>query len=121
MESLHITMKTTCTKSIFSGIKLPNNGHLILHLLYADDVIFAGEGTHTNIKNISRILRCFQVSSGLKINFHKSNVIGLCVENNETKSWAIELGCLVDSFPFMHLGVPVGTNMSRKKYWQPVI
>nr|KAJ0212228.1 hypothetical protein LSAT_V11C400198280 [Lactuca sativa] len=104
-KSMDIAMKTACSKSIFSRIKLPNNGPLISHLLYADDVIFVGEGSHTNIKNISRILRCFQVSSELKVNFHKSKAIGLCVEKSETRSWAIELECLVESLPFMYLGV----------------
>lgn len=86
VDSMNITMKTASAKSIFNGIKLPNKGPLISYLLYADDVIFVGEGNHSNIKNISRILRCSQVSSGLKVNFHKSKVIGLCVENSETRS-----------------------------------
>nr|KAJ0217272.1 hypothetical protein LSAT_V11C300123850 [Lactuca sativa] len=121
MDILNIAMRTASTKSIFSDIKLPNNGPLISHLLYADNVIFVGEGTHVNIKNIAKILRCFQVSLGLKVNFHKSKVIGLCVENCETRRWAIELRYLVESLLFMDLGVSVGANMSRKKYWQPVI
>lgn len=121
MEVMNITMKTVCSKSIFSGIKLPNNRPLISHVLYADIVIFVGEGTQEIIKNIYRVLRCFQVSSGLKVNFCKSKIARICFDDSETRMWAIDIGYLVDSLPFMHFGVIAGTGMVRKKHWQLII
>lgn len=32
-----------------------------------------------------------------------------------------DLGCMVGSFPFLYLGVPVGANMKHRKHWKPII
>lgn len=71
MERLNVAMKGACNKSIFHGIKLPYDGPTISHLFYTDDAIFVGDWDGCSIRNLARILRCFQVSSGLKVNFHK--------------------------------------------------
>ncbi|KAL4591835.1 hypothetical protein LXL04_004808 [Taraxacum kok-saghyz] len=39
----------------------------------------------------------------------------------ESRRMARILGCLEGSFPFKHLGVPVGANMGLKKNWQPIV
>lgn len=62
MEGLNVFMKIVCNKSILSGIKIPNNGPMLSHVLYVDDAIFVGDGTRSNIKNIAQIFGCFQVS-----------------------------------------------------------
>ena len=40
----------------------------IPHLQYADDVVLFGECDTSNIKNIIKLLDCFHVVSGLKMN-----------------------------------------------------
>lgn len=80
-----------------------------------------GDWTKNNIKNLARILRCFHIASGLKVNFNKSKVFGVGVSIQETTRWALPLGCEPSSLPFNYLGVPVGANMNLKKNWQPVI
>lgn len=72
MEGLNTTMNTTCEKGLFKGIKIPHDDILLSHIFYVDNTLFIGEMSKENIKNLSRILRCFHVSSGLKVNFHKS-------------------------------------------------
>lgn len=80
-----------------------------------------GEWSQDNIKNLARVLRCFQVASGLKVNFNKSRVFGIGVDEQEVLRGAAPLGCKPDSLPFTYLGVPVGANMKFKKHWKPVI
>ena len=121
MEGLSIAMNTACQKGLFKGLTIPNNGPTISHLLYADDALFIGEWTQNNIQNLARILRCFHVTSGLKVNFHKSRVFGIGTSLLETSNWARPLGCDPSSLPFTYLGVPVGANMNLKKNWKPVI
>ncbi|GJR72076.1 RNA-directed DNA polymerase, eukaryota [Tanacetum coccineum] len=60
-------------------------------------------------------------SSGLKINFHKSKLMGVGVNSNEVESVANLVGCSIFSSPFKYLGVIVGDNMSRLKPWEYVI
>ncbi|KAI3501185.1 hypothetical protein L1887_29047 [Cichorium endivia] len=121
MEGLNIAIKTASEKSLIQGIKLPHNGPSISHLFYADDAVFVGNWNRESIKNLSAVLKCFYISSGLKVNFLKSRLFGIGVSSLELQSMAHSLGCAVGSFPFIYLGVPVGANMGLKKHWQPII
>nr|KAJ0222802.1 hypothetical protein LSAT_V11C200073610 [Lactuca sativa] len=121
MEGLSVALKTACNKGLFKGVLIPGNGPIISHLLYADDALFLGEWSRSNLKNLARILRCFHISSGLKVNYHKSKVFGIGVSATETVHWANLLGCAAGALPFDYLGVPVGANMNLIKNWKPII
>ncbi|XP_023770251.1 uncharacterized protein LOC111918865 [Lactuca sativa] len=121
MEGLSIAVKSAYQQSLFKGIQLPNNGPCLTHLLYVDDAIFIGKWDKGCIKNLARILKCFHISSGLKVNFHKSRLFGIRVTEDELEEQAKILGCLKGVFPFSYLGVPVGANLSQKKNWRPII
>lgn len=112
MEGLSVALKTACDKGLFKGVPIPSNGSIVSHLLYADDALFLGEWSRSNLKNLARILRCFHISSGLKVNYHKSKVFGIGVSASETVHWANLLGCAAGALPFDYLGVPVGANMN---------
>lgn len=49
----------------------------ISHLFYADDTIFVGQWSKNNVYNIVRVLQCFLIASRLRINLHKSKLIGV--------------------------------------------
>nr|KAJ0203968.1 hypothetical protein LSAT_V11C500292530 [Lactuca sativa] len=74
-----------------------------------NDALFVGEWGEENIKNLARILRCFHVASGLRVNFKKSRVLGIGVEHQEVTSLAEPLGCEPSRLPFSYLGVPSKT------------
>lgn len=121
MEGLNIAIKSACEKSLIHGVKLPRDGPSISHLFYVDDAIFAGKWDRESIKNLSRILKCFHISSGLKVNFFKSRLFSVGVVNAILSETALVLGCLHRSFPFTYLGVPLGANMALKKYRKPIL
>lgn len=121
MEGLNIVMKTTCEKGLFSGLKLPIYGPIISHIFYANDALFIGESSISNIMNLARILRCFHTSSGLKVNLHKSKVFVVGALLQETSSLAHILGCEPSSLPFNYLGVLFEENMNLKRKWNPII
>ncbi|XP_023759766.1 uncharacterized protein LOC111908165 [Lactuca sativa] len=121
MEGLSVAMRSACELGIFQGIQIPNGGPKISHLLHADDALFIGEWSRNNISNLARILHCFHVSSGLKVNFNKSKVFGVGSDMQEVARWASTLGCEPSALPFTYLGVPVGANMNLKKNWEPII
>lgn len=72
-----------CNVGIFKGICTPNMGPTISHLFYADDALFVGEWSHINLLNLERILRCFNLASGLGVNFTKSKVFGVGVDASD--------------------------------------
>ncbi|KAJ0727756.1 putative RNA-directed DNA polymerase [Helianthus annuus] len=121
MEALTGVMKQATMVNLFKGIKCTNDGPVISHFLYADDVIFLGEWSTENASNLRRILRCFYLASGLKVNLAKSSVYGVGINQHEVQSMATFLGCKSGSFPFKHLGLVVGANMNLVKNWKPII
>lgn len=44
MEGLHVSMLEATRKGYFNGVTLPNNGPVLSHLMYSDDVIFWAVG-----------------------------------------------------------------------------
>ncbi|GJX38825.1 RNA-directed DNA polymerase, eukaryota [Tanacetum coccineum] len=87
------------------------------HLFYADDAMFIGEWSEHNLHNIVKVLNCFHLASGLKINIAKSQVLGVRVSQNVVLQAANGIGCAVLNTPFRYLGVTVGECMSQKSAW----
>nr|GFB64811.1 RNA-directed DNA polymerase, eukaryota [Tanacetum cinerariifolium] len=101
---------------LFKGIQIQGSV-AISHLFYADDAIFIGELSDSNLENIVKILKCFFLASGLKINIQKSQVLGVGVPRNIVNQAALLIGCAVMQNPFRYLGVMVVDSMSRKLAW----
>nr|GEX33926.1 RNA-directed DNA polymerase, eukaryota, reverse transcriptase zinc-binding domain protein [Tanacetum cinerariifolium] len=79
---------------IYTGAYIGKDNLCISHLIYADDIIFTGEWSRKNSHNLICILRCFFLVSGLKINIHKSNILGTCVSDEEISAMANVIGCV---------------------------
>jgi hypothetical protein len=56
----------------------------VMHLQYADDTMIMIEPSDLGIANLKLILLCFENMSGFKINFDKSEVVVMGVEDGET-------------------------------------
>nr|GEZ14112.1 RNA-directed DNA polymerase, eukaryota [Tanacetum cinerariifolium] len=120
METLHLTFKRVLNAGLYKGISL-NDPFTISHLFYADDVVFIGEWNNNKIQTLLSVLRCFYLASGLKINLHKSKLMGIGVSSNVVAAAASLIGCSILTVLFNYLGVKVGRNMSRITSWDDVI
>uniref|UniRef100_A0A251TXQ6 Putative RNA-directed DNA polymerase, eukaryota, Reverse transcriptase zinc-binding domain protein n=1 Tax=Helianthus annuus TaxID=4232 RepID=A0A251TXQ6_HELAN len=120
MEALSGVMKKACTIGLYKGIKCSTHGPLLSHFLYADDAVFVGEWSRENVLNLNRILRCFYLASGLRVNLKKSNLHAVGVSDVQLSDMASLLRCKAGVFPFKHLGLQVGANMNLVKNWRPV-
>ncbi|GJT09776.1 RNA-directed DNA polymerase, eukaryota [Tanacetum coccineum] len=101
---------------MFKGLSIQGSDP-ISHLFYADDAVFLGEWSEENLVNLVRILDCFYLASGLKINLHKSKILGVGVPKEIVDQGASLIGCEVLSTPFTYLGVTVGDKMTRRSAW----
>ena len=106
---------------LYQGFKIRNSGLSISHLQYADDTLFVGEASMSNLWSIKTILRCFELASGLKVNFSKSSVMGVNVGNEFLGLVERFLYCRVGIVPFTYAGLPVGANPRLQKTWQPLL
>jgi hypothetical protein len=62
------------------------------------------QNTRLGLANLKFILACFELLSGLKINFHKSEVIVMGGDPEEQARVARLLNCRQGKFPFTYLG-----------------
>ncbi|GKC18528.1 RNA-directed DNA polymerase, eukaryota [Tanacetum coccineum] len=67
------------------------------------------------------MLHCFSLVSGLKINLHKSQLLGVGVASDRIIDAAGSIGCSIMKAPFKYLGVMVGGNMSKINAWDETV
>ncbi|GJX59098.1 RNA-directed DNA polymerase, eukaryota, reverse transcriptase zinc-binding domain protein [Tanacetum coccineum] len=96
MKSLHISVQRVVDAGMFRGISMGLSLHLS-HLFYADDAVFMGHWSDSNIDTIVQVLECF---------YHAS---------------AAEIGCATLKAPFSYLRSKVGGLMSRVQYWNKIV
>ncbi|XP_071700638.1 uncharacterized protein [Rutidosis leptorrhynchoides] len=120
-EGLNLLVKAALDKGLFKGVEVGADKVLVSHLQYVDDTIFFGEWSRSNALNLRNLLKCFELASGLKVNFQKSCVYGVGVDHSEVNLVANYLGCQVGKFPFTYLGLPIGSKKKKVKDWGPVI
>ena len=100
---------------------LPNEDPTISSLHYADDAIFLGNWEERNIGNLMKVLRWFHLASGLRINWSKSTLVGVKVNELELCRVASAFGCKEGTLPFNYLGFPIGISMTKESSWSPLI
>nr|GEU59636.1 RNA-directed DNA polymerase, eukaryota [Tanacetum cinerariifolium] len=105
---------------MFKGIQI-NNSISLSHLFYADDALIIGEWSRDNLKGIINVLNCFFLASGLRINMHKSQLLGLGVPRSDIEAAAHSIGCSIMDNQFRYLSVMVGGNSTRHKFWADVV
>nr|GEU54499.1 RNA-directed DNA polymerase, eukaryota [Tanacetum cinerariifolium] len=91
------------------------------HMFYADDAVFVGKWSESNISSLIHVLDCFHKVSGLKINMNKSKIIGIEVEAGKVSCAAIKLSCRVLKAPFLYLGSYVGGDMHKLQSWEDIV
>nr|GEV80588.1 transposon TX1 [Tanacetum cinerariifolium] len=57
------------------------------------------------------ILKCFEEVSGLKVNYNKSKLYGIGVNEEEMMDKARWMRCGIGEYPFTYLGLHIGENM----------
>lgn len=99
MEALHVTFQEAKSNNIFKGLKVGSDKVLISHLQFADDALIMGHRSLENVKNLSRILSCFYLTSRLKVFFSKSKIFGIGVSQTEVFGFASIIGLSSLSIP----------------------
>nr|GEV64338.1 putative reverse transcriptase domain-containing protein [Tanacetum cinerariifolium] len=99
-------------EGLFKGVHLQGSIS-ISHLFYAGDAMFIGEWSDENLKGIVNILQCFFLASGLKINIHKSQVLGVRIPRSIVMQAASSIGCGLMHNQFRYLGVMVGESFKE--------
>jgi hypothetical protein len=89
-------------------------------LQFADDTIIFIDNDLERTKNMKLLLCAFEQLSGLKINFHKSELFCFGETNEHQVEYTQIFGCNVRSFPFKYLGIPMHHRKLMNKNWKHV-
>jgi hypothetical protein len=79
----------------------------VISLQYADDTILFLENNERMARNLKWFLSCFEHMSGMKINYHKSDLMTINIGHEEANNFAQIFCCKARDFPFKYLGVPL--------------
>jgi hypothetical protein len=99
---------------------IPGGGG-VTHLQYADDTMILIQNTELGLINLKFILLCFELLSGMKINFHKSKVIVMGCENEEQARVARLLNRKQERFPFTYLGFTMSDSKLTMADMEPLV
>lgn len=119
-QILHALMKKAKRIGIFQGIKV---GDIVIlsYLQFTDDTVFFLKDNWQSVKGIKIVLKIFEMLSGLKVNYSKSNIYYKGEKLAQVKDWASWIGCSVQDFPIDYLGATLGSSQKRKAFWKPII
>jgi hypothetical protein len=79
----------------------------LTHLHYADAIVICLEVDEDSIAHTKFLLYCFENMSGLRINYHMSEVMVLGVSSEESSRIAKLLNCREGTLQMRYLGIPV--------------
>ncbi|GKC78490.1 hypothetical protein Tco_1129264 [Tanacetum coccineum] len=99
-EGLNSIVSEAVEKGIFRGVNIRSNREVVSHLQYANYTIFIGEWNKENTISLMCILKCFEEVSGLRINFNKSKLYGIGVNDDEVIKMSRWMKCGIREFPF---------------------
>ena len=88
---------------------------------YADDTIVIMKADESQLILLKEILAKITQSSGLKVNYHKSCLLPINVCQDKANALAALFGCMVASYPFTYLGLPMGLTKPQVKDYAPLI
>ena len=72
VEGLSVQIRKAVSLGLISGVSFRRDEVQLSHLQFADDTVVFLKPKIEYLLNLKRLIRCFELSSGLKINFHKS-------------------------------------------------
>lgn len=92
-EGLSSLFRKTSELGLLSVVTFGDNTMHISHLQLADDMILFIKLCLEYLHNARRILRCFEMVAGLRINFHKSCVVKVGKKWSTEDGWANAFKC----------------------------
>jgi hypothetical protein len=70
---------------------------------------------------LKRILHAFSESTGLKVNYLKSCMMPINLDEDRLSHFAITLQCKQSNLPFTYLGLPLGITKPSVEFFLPIV
>ena len=108
-------------KEMFQSLTVEDKQVKVNMLQYTDNTFFFCKVNPHNAFVIKVMLNCFELASGLNVNYMKSHIGGVGCNQHLIQSCATILNCKVKKTPFNYLGMPIGASHKRRCLWEGVV
>jgi hypothetical protein len=88
---------------------------------YAEDILPIMPADERQLLALQNLLHCFSESTGLHINYHKSSMLPINVDDDHMLQLANSFGCRIGTFLFTYLGLPVGITRLKIHDLTPIV
>jgi hypothetical protein len=93
----------------------------ILSLQYVDDTLLFLKPYYQAACHLKWLMVCFEKLSGMKINYSKSDLTAINLEESERNNYARIFCCKMGNFPFKYLEVPLHYEKLRREDIQLIV
>jgi hypothetical protein len=90
-------------------------------LQYADDTILFSSAEFPHLVNLKHVIMWFEQISGMRVNFRKSELLTLNLDEVEIKRAASIISCPIGAFTIKYLGVPQHYDNLTREDLQPLV
>lgn len=120
-DSFSALMSKALSNSLIEEFWIRRDGVQVSHLQFADDTICFIKDSEEPVANLKYIFSIFETISGLKVNYAKSILLGIGVEEEVVHRYASVMACQVEKWSMKYLGMPLGGNKKSSTFWDPVV
>ncbi|XP_057744783.1 uncharacterized protein LOC130962610 [Arachis stenosperma] len=110
VEVLHRMVGEAVRHEKISPLLVRKDNIELSHLQFADDTILFCPPEEETIRNYKRLLWCFEMMSGLSINFDKYSLILVDCEQEWAQRMCSLLWCKEATLPVKYLSISLGVN-----------
>jgi hypothetical protein len=88
---------------------------------YADDTLIVLKANANHLFCLKALLLSFAESTGLKVNYSKSNMFPINMDEERLSHFTNTLNCQKGSFPFTYLGLKLGLTKPTLEHFMPMV
>jgi hypothetical protein len=120
-DTLTRMLKRAADKGLVRGLLSSVREGGIMSLQYVDDTLLFSSVENAHLRNLKCILLWFEQVSGMRINFHKSEIVPFNLDERRIHMISLLFGCPIGSLPMKYLGVPLHVDRLRREDIQSVV
>ncbi|KAL4187907.1 hypothetical protein AMTRI_Chr09g41430 [Amborella trichopoda] len=113
--------KNVVNAGLLTDFQVSLHGPTISHLQYTYDTLIFCDPSEEKMQNLSTFVLCCQLALGLKVNFHKTSIVGISYSNSLLDSLVSIWGCRVEKLPLKYLEASISDHELTRATWDPLI
>jgi len=121
VEGPSVLFSLAINAGYFKGLKADDAWYTFISPSICRWHLFFSPNDYSSLLHVKRILHWFALISGLWVNYFKSSLIEINLDDDYISWMASSFSCRGDTFPVKYLRLPMGANPFRLSTWKPII